>query len=404
MANKPKINSNINGQEYYRTRITIGHDEKGKPIRKSFYGSSKSDAENKKKQYIKDLEAGLNPDLAIQSLSQAMYTWLWDIEKRSGNKSSTFERYEGIYRNYIKDSSIGLLKISDINKLTIQKNYNLLQDEGKSYSQISNLHKLLNKFFYYAESEGYLIKNPCKGLKIPKCDEDKIEEEDKVVETFSQDELNILIDSIGFKKLRFIIMFAVLTGIRQGELLAIEKSDLTETSTVKINKTLRSIKVFDEDNEDNKKSKDKNKYELKVTRPKTKSSRREVPIPEILKQELKKLEKLIATEKLKLGPAYIENKLLFPSQTGTYIDAKNLRRSWERALKSAGIPQRKFHALRHTYATRLFENGTSILTVSRLLGHSSIRTTEIYTHVLEDIKSAEVECLNNMFNKAIISK
>ena len=112
--------------------------------------------------------------------------------------------------------------------------------------------------------------------------------------------------------------------------------------------------------------------------------------------ELKKLDILVKEEKLKLGPAYEDNNLLFPSLTGTYIDAKNLRRSWERALKNIDMPYKKFHSLRHTYATRLFENDVSIVTVSRLLGHSSIKTTEIYTHVLEDIKQKEVQCLNNM--------
>ena len=105
----------------------------------------------------------------------------------------------------------------------------------------------------------------------------------------------------------------------------------------------------------------------------------------------------VKEEKLKLGPAYTDNILLFPSLTGTYIDDKNLRKSWSRALKHLDITYKKFHALRHTYATRLFENGASILTVSRLLGHSSIKTTEIYTHVLEEIKVKEVECLNDMF-------
>lgn len=65
-------------------------------------------------------------------------------------------------------------------------------------------------------------------------------------------------------------------------------------------------------------------------------------------------------------------------------------------MNKAGVQKKKFHALRHTYATRLFENNTSILTVSRLLGHSSIKTTEIYTHVLEDVKKEEVQCLNDM--------
>lgn len=389
MANKPKTNVSINGYDYAKVYLYLGKDEKGTPVHKAFYGATKTEAENKKKQYIKELEAGLNPDLGNQSLSQAMYTWLWDIEKRSGNKSSSFERYEGIYRNYVKDANIGLLKISDIKKLAIQKYYNHLQDENKSYSQIKNLHKLLNKFFGYAEIEGYIVKNPCKGLKIPKSDEDEIDEEDKTIETFSQDELKILTEKLGHSKLRYIVMFAMLTGCRQGEILALEEKDIINNSKVKINKTLRSIKVYDNEK--------KYHYELKTTKPKTRTSRREVPIPDILKPELKMLKKLVAEEKLRLGEAYTNNSLLFPSQTGTYIDAKNLQRSWKRALDNTNIPYRKFHALRHTYATKLFEKGVNIVTVSKLLGHSTIKTTEIYTHVLENVKKEEVQVLNEFF-------
>lgn len=138
-------------------------------------------------------------------------------------------------------------------------------------------------------------------------------------------------------------------------------------------------------------------YELKATKPKTRTSRREIPVPDILKPELKKLKKLATEEKLKLGALYNENTLLFPSQTGTYIDAKNLQRSWKRALERYNIPYRKFHALRHTYATALFEKGVNIVTVSKLLGHSTVKTTEIYTHVLENIKKEEVQVLNEFF-------
>ena len=390
MANKPKTNTTVKGKNYFRVRAFVGFDDKGQYVYKNFYGTSKSDAESKRNAYLKEIESGLNPDLSSQSLTMAMNTWLWNIEKYSGNKSSSFERYEGIYRNYIKDAEIGLLKISDIKKLPIQKYYNSLKDNGKSYSQIKNLHKLLNKFFGYAETEAYVVKNPCKGLKLPKDDEDEIDEEDKVVETFDNDEIITLVDSIGNKKLKYIIMFALLTGLRQGEILALDRKDIINKTTVKVNKTLRSAKIFGDDG--------KNHYELKITKPKTKASKREVPIPATLKPELKKLENLIAEEKLRLGEAYTNNTLLFPTTTGTYMDAKNLQRSWKRALENANIPYRKFHALRHTYATRLFENGTSILTVSRLLGHSSIKTTEIYTHVLEDIKTKEVECLDAIFN------
>ncbi|MBP1925868.1 integrase [Sedimentibacter acidaminivorans] len=388
MANKPKTNANAKGHDYFRVRALMGYDSKGSPVYKNFYGSSKSDAEKMKKKYLDDLEDGLNPDLASQSLSQAMYTWLWDIEKYNGNKSSSFERYESIYRNYIKNSKLGLLVVSEIKKLPVQKYYNSLVNEGKSESQVKNLHKLLNKFYRYAETEGYIIKNPLVGLKLPKGNEEDLDEDDRIVETFTNEEINKILASLENVKLRYIIVFALLTGCRQGEILALKKSDI-KGDVIKINKSVRNVKIFDDE--------ENYSHELKVTKPKTKSSNREIPITAKLHSELKKLDKLNMEEKLKLGPAYTANNLLFPSLTGTHIDAKNLRRSWERALDNVGVPRKKFHALRHTYATRLFENGTSILTVSRLLGHSSTRTTEIYTHVLEEVKAKEVECLDAIF-------
>lgn len=389
MARKPKTNTNVGGYDYYRTRLTIGYDAKGKPIIKQFYGKTKGEAEQKKKEYEKSLENGLNPDLASQSLERAMYTWLWEIEKHSGNKSSTFERYESIYRNYIQGTQLGQLVISDIKKLPIQKYYNKLLEDGKSYSQIASVHKLLNKFFRYAETEGYVIKNPMTGLKIPRDDEEDIQEDIQSIETLTENEINKLINSLGHVKLRYIVRFALLTGARMGEILALDKSDIYD-DMVRINKSVRNVKVFEDE--------DNYSYELKVTQPKTKSSNREVPLPKVLVKELARLDILVKEEKLKLGPAYTDNNLLFPSTTGTYMDAKNLRTSWERALKAADIPYIKFHALRHTYATKLIENGASLLTVSRLLGHSSIKTTEVYAHVLNDTKAKEVELLNEIFN------
>ena len=389
MARQPKTNTSINGNDYFRTRFQTGIDSNGKKIIKNFYGKTKKEAENKKKEYIKDTESGINPDLASQTLEKAMHSWLWDIERHSGNKSSTFERYESIYRNYIEDTKIGRLSVNDIKKLPIQRYYNELLSNGKTYSMIHNLNKLLNKFFGYAASEDYIIKNPITGLKLPKNNEDDIEEDMKSIETFSDEEMRKIIASIGNDKLRYIIMFAVLTGARIGEILALDRTDVTD-NIVRINKSVRTVRVYDDNM--------KYRYELKVTKPKTKTSNREIPLPQTMVEELKKLNVLVLEERLKLGPAYNENDLLFPSLTGTYMNDKNLRRSWQRALKKAEVDYKKFHALRHTYATKLFENRTPILTVSRLLGHSSIKTTEIYTHVLEDVKIKEVECLNSIFN------
>lgn len=388
MARQPKTNTNINGNEYFRTRLTIGFDNKGKPIRKVFYGLTKKEAEEKKKDYTKAIESGLDPELGLQTLSNAMYSWLWTIEKNSGNKTSTFERYEGLFRNYINNSDIGKFEVNKINKIMIQGYYtDLIEKQGKSLSHIENTNKLLNKFFRYALSEGYIPRNPLTGLKLPKDHEDLIDDEEGKIETYSDEEINKIIASMGNIKLRYLCLFAVMTGARVGEILALEKKDI-KNNIVKINKSIRVVRIYV--NEDD------YYYDMKITKPKTKSSNREIPLPAALVKELKGLNVLVKEEKLKLGIAYEDNTLLFPSLTGTYLDSRNLVRSWKRALNNANVPYKKFHSLRHTYATRMIENGVSLLTVSRLLGHSSIKTTEIYAHTLEDTKIEAVNTFNSM--------
>lgn len=381
-----KTNYSINGAGYYRIRKNVGYNSKGEPIRKVFYGKNKKEAEDKVLEYMMSLENGLNPDLALSTLSEAMYAWIWNIERHSGNKSSTFTRYESIYRNYFQDSGLGYIRLEDLKKIPIQRYYSDLLEKGKGYAAIQNANKLLNKFLRYAVDEGYITRNPLKGLKIPKKDEQELEKTNKI-ETFKPEEIKTLVNSIGNEKLRYLVLFAFYTGARKGEILALNKEDIKEDYVV-INKNVRRTKIFD--------SKESYHYEIRVTRPKSETSNRKIPLPSALKTELKKLNILVKEEKLKMGSAYTDNGLLFPSLTGNYIDASTLMKSWKRALKRAEISYRTFHALRHTYATLLLEKNAPLIEVSRLLGHSTVKTTEIYAHPSLEAKKKTIEKLDEI--------
>ncbi len=385
----------INGRRYYRIRKTIGKDNEGKPIVKAFYGTGKRDAETKYFKWCDNRTKGLTID-GDQSLTNAMHVWLWQIEKMSGNKSSTFERYEGVYRHDIDGYNLGYVSLSDVDKLTVQSHFNMLHAEGKSYGKIKECRKLLHKFFNYCLSEGYILRNPCYKLKLDayKDDDeftidDELEDEGKI-ETLSEEEIRKVFRSDLNRKLKIIVKFAVGTGLRQGEILALNESDVDmQKMEVTVTKTLAYVKIFKEDRS--------YKYKLVVTKPKTQTSKRKVSFPSSLIPDLKELNRIRIEERLKLGSAYTKNNLLFPSNTGTYIYARNLTRSWQRALKRLGIPNRSFHALRHTFASQLIEKGVNIATVSRLLGHASIKTTERYIHVVQSTKTEAVQSLNSLY-------
>ena len=80
-----------------------------------------------------------------------------------------------------------------------------------------------------------------------------------------------------------------------------------------------------------------------------------------------------------------EQGLVFPSRVGTPRKGSNLWLSWKRLLKRAGLPDYKFHELRHTAASLALAEGASLFHVSRMLGHSSISTTaDTYGHLTEE--------------------
>ena len=91
-------------------------------------------------------------------------------------------------------------------------------------------------------------------------------------------------------------------------------------------------------------------------------------------------------------------QLLFPSQTGTHLMANNIRRAFQRALKSAELPLHFTpHCLRHTFASLLLQQGESPAYVQRMMGHSSIRlTVDLYGKWLPMGNRAAVDRLDDV--------
>ena len=96
-----------------------------------------------------------------------MELWLFEVVKHSNKiKETTFERYESIFRNYIKTAPFAYNKLNDIKSITVQKYYNTLFEEGKSSNLIHDINLKLNSFFEYAVNQGYLTKNPTERKKL----------------------------------------------------------------------------------------------------------------------------------------------------------------------------------------------------------------------------------------------
>lgn len=382
-----KTNYKMYGKDYFRVSASFGRDSDGKIIRKFFYGKSKKEAEAKRDEYKDGLRNGLSFDAKKAFVGPTMKTWLFEIVKPTV-KPSTFERYECIYRKYIKSSELFSVKCVDLKSIQIQRYYNELEATGKSISQIKFVNRFLKQFLYYCEREGYILRNPCKSVSLPKFDLQEVEEE---VETFSDNEIKAIARSKDCT-IKYIALVSVSTGMRRGEVLGLNIKDVDyKNKVIHIRRMIKTVTDIDQDS---------NRNIVTISQStKNRSSIRDIPLPDSLIKTFNKAKSTKIENKLKLGQSYNKeyDDFIFLTKTGEFIDASNFTRAWKRYLKRINVKYKKFHALRHTYATKQFEAGTKILTVSRLLGHSNTLMTEkTYTHVLKKEKEKSFDILGEI--------
>jgi integrase len=182
----------------------------------------------------------------------------------------------------------------------------------------------------------------------------------------------------------FVFVFAIFTGLRQGEILALTHRDV-RNNMIHVSKTLHYIKA-------------EGKYSLVISPAKTRQSNRVIPLCESLIPMLDAHIELEKGKHLKHGKLFTADAPLFSTAGCDYNSGRNLRGKLRRMYKILGIEPTNFHGLRHTFCSALARNGVNIKTASELMGHASTETTlGIYTHVFEDEKVRGVASLANEF-------
>ena len=151
------------------------------------------------------------------------------------------------------------------------------------------------------------------------------------------------------------------TGMRIGEICALKWSDINvEEGIISVHRTIERIYIIEGE---------KKHTELVIDTPKTKNSRREIPMSKDLLAIIKPLKKVVNDE------FYVLTNDERPAEPRTY------RNYYNALMEKLGVPKLKYHGLRHSFATRCIEAGCDYKTVSVLLGHSNISTTlNLYVH------------------------
>ncbi|MBI4595010.1 MAG: site-specific integrase [Candidatus Tectomicrobia bacterium] len=183
------------------------------------------------------------------------------------------------------------------------------------------------------------------------------------------DDIHALLDATGTKRERTLFMTAILTGMREGELLGLKWDDIDwRNSQIYVRRTFNHGRFYE---------------------PKTKTSRRKIDLaPELI----------IELKKWRLACPISELDLVFPTKVGTPEDAKNMLRYWFwPALRRTGLPRIRFQDLRHTYASLLIFQGEHPKYIQSQLGHSSIIVTmDTYGHLMKSVNQEAATRLGKM--------
>lgn len=369
------------GKEYFRYRhwdpVLKKHDS---PL----YGKTLSELKEKYEVYQAKKLGGIKED----NITFAAFfdQWLRSVHI-VGKKPKTIARYKGIQKNYIAESYVGKMTLSNLDSIYFQKWYNDLF-EKKGENIVKNLHKLIRPCLRYAFETGRTLKNYGSLLNIPKSHE--IGHKKQKIHPLTFDEQMKFIQAIRGNPLEALFNVAIDTGMRQGELFALTWDDIDfENKTININKTYSYEK-----------SPDGSRYIDIVTEPKTESSTRVIPLPNRVEGILR-VHKLHQREMLLRAGLKQENiSLVFTTVIGTYLNSQNVLKRLKKVYASCGIENKNFHDLRHTYATRLFELGEDPKVVQKLLGHSTVFITlETYTHVLESLKEKAISKIDQLYTQ-----
>lgn len=344
----------------YEGRYVIGRSENGRTRFGYVYGRQYSAVREelirKKSEQIKLV--GRSSEHSIL-LRECMNRWM--AELRGTVKQSSYRTYLNLAEKHVLPE-LGQMVLTQISSAMLLDFSERLIAKGLSVSTVKSICRLISACLRYAQEEGYIMKNPCRRLKLTAEHADN----QRVLSSNEYEKVR----ELALESSELPVLLAMYTGMRLGEISALKWGDIDwEKNTVRVCRAAQRI------------SKIGSGTVLMIDSPKSSKSRRVLPVPAFIIALLLKQRDTAQSE-------YMFGTATKPAEPRT------IQRRFKALLKRASIDGVHFHTLRHSFATRLIELGIDIKTVSSLLGHSSAKTTlDFYAHSSMDVQRSAVERL-----------
>ena len=383
------------GKNSYRLIVCHGFNLDGKPIRltKTVHGT-KAQAKIELAKFVAEVEQGTV--IEGKSITFKEFTEIWKRDYGSKELApSTYKRYLGMLESRILPY-LGHFKLDKIKPTDIMKFYDMLDKDTQirrvkcnngyrtlkplSQKTILEHHRLIRAMLHRAVYWQLLFSNPCERVQPPKSKKPKrryYDDEQCKVLLSNLNELSV--DDIKYKTAITLTLF---TGVRLGELMGLEWSDIDFTNgIVSINKSSQYLA-------------DKGVF---TKTPKTESSIRDVAIPDFVVSLIEEYRLWYEMQKSIYGELWTNSDRLFVQSDGKPMHPSTISKWFVKFIKEIGLPVINFHGLRHTNATLLISQNIDVAVVAARLGHAQITTTfNFYVHPIISLNKSAGNVLQNL--------
>jgi integrase len=344
--------------------------------RKSLYGKTRKEVQEKLRAALRDLDAGLDLAAGRQTVGQCLDRWLDDVVKPRV-RPKTHKDYAQLIRLYI-NPALGRVQLAKLSPAHVQKMMGDMTAQGLSPRTVQYTRGVLRSALGQALKWGIVSRNVATLVDPPRM-------EKKRVTALSAEQARKLLDSVKDQNDRLwpLLTVAVMTGLRQAELLGLRWSDVNLTAnTLHVAHTVQRIDG-----------------EWCFVEPKSKRSARTLSLTAEAADALRAQRSRQADERLAAGTRWQERNLVFTSAVGTPLEPSNLNGRLHTLLEACGLPRKGMHSLRHCFASVLVSNGVSPRVVMEALGHSQISLTmDTYAHVMPAALQDAARVLEDAFS------
>jgi integrase len=341
-----------NGHEVWYGRWYLGERRVNRRLgpkrrRGTGRGLNRTQAESElRRLMVRERPPARGSTLPFASVVELMLRDLEALER----KATTLDNYRAIFRAHLLPR-FGELAVNRVRKKDVEEFMAALAEAGLAARTRSGIFKLLSQVFNFAMRHDWCKENPCRSVRRPRV------RECSEIRFLNQPELDALTTSVDVSAVPFgstdraILLTAAMTGMRQGELLALRWRDVDwQTKRIRVRR---------------------NYTRGHWSTPKSRSGERAVPLSSKVEVELR----------AHLGRTRFpgEDDLVFANPlSGEVLPHGPLVRRFKKALKAAGVRQVRFHDLRHTFGTRIAAAGVPMRVLQAWMGHRDYRTTLIY--------------------------